>query len=285
MSAIAVLSEPFQQLIRPERSWWETRRHVRKQDTIARSVPVPGIARAVEVKIVSRQEEWEQAFRLVAHNYQARGYEPYSAKRFRFTPYHVLPKTTTFVAKEGSRVLATLALVQDNNVLGLPIETICPSEINALRHEGCYLAEVTSLADQDLINREFLPVFTTLLRVSCQYAVEEGVDTWVITVNPRHRKFYEEVMGFVPIGASKSYPAVQNHPAEAFAVTVPLLKINSPAMHKKIFGEWLPQWTLTARPMPADLVRYFAADSCQTDGPTVEKILSLVRQGSSPRRW
>src|SRR4051794_30828706 len=62
------------------------------------SIPVPGIAREIQVKIASEPEEWEQAFELVAANYQERGYEA-SEKPYRFTPYHALPDTTLFVAK------------------------------------------------------------------------------------------------------------------------------------------------------------------------------------------
>jgi hypothetical protein len=37
--------------------------------------------------------------------------------------------------------------------------------------------------------------------------------------------------------------------------------------------------------MPADLVRYFAGNSSQTDLPTVERILERIRRKGSPRQW
>src|SRR4051812_29207987 len=55
------------------------------------SIEVPGITRKIRVKIASCREEFESAFRLLATNYRACGYEQESKGFFRFTPYHVLP--------------------------------------------------------------------------------------------------------------------------------------------------------------------------------------------------
>src|SRR5437867_95972 len=88
-----------------------------------RPIPVPGVDRPIEVKIASEMAEWEQAYRLVADNYRACGYESPNAEPLRFTNYHVLPETTTFVAKHGREVVATLTLVMDNFLLGLPMES------------------------------------------------------------------------------------------------------------------------------------------------------------------
>jgi hypothetical protein len=240
------------------------------------SVAVPGIRRSVRVKLARSKEEYEQIFQLVASKYQASGYEAVTSKLFRFTPYHALPETAVFAAKLQNRVVATLSAVPDNAVLGLPMEAIYPGEINALRQQGRKLVEVTSLADRDLSMREFVPVFVTLMGVMAQFASHQGADTWVITVNPRHRLFYQKVMGFVPIGAQKAYPAVQNHPAEAFAGTIPLLAANAPAMYEQIFREALPESVLAHSSMSVELVRYFAAHSSQTNLAAVEEILERI---------
>src|SRR4029077_3166403 len=57
------------------------------------SIEVPGITRKIRVKIASSREEFAEAFRLLATNYRACGYEQQSTGYFRFTPYHVLPNT------------------------------------------------------------------------------------------------------------------------------------------------------------------------------------------------
>lgn len=251
-----------------------------------RSILVPGLARRIEVKIAATRDEFEQAFRLLARRYQGRGYEEPSPKLFRFTPYHVLPETVTFVAKHGAAVVATLSLVPDTALLGLPLEGIFGPEVALLRREGRRLAEVTSLADQDLGPREFLRVFTALIRLMFQHHVQRGGDSWVITIHPRHARFYRKALGFVPLGPRRSYPSVRDHPAEAYLLDVGLMRANAPAMHREIFGEPLPAAVLTAPGRPGDHAHYFGDRSTQADRRTILDLLHRVeRLGGSTPRW
>jgi hypothetical protein len=252
---------------------------------ISRAVPVPGVERDVQVEVAWRAEDWMQALALVAGTYRERGYEPDGPQRFRFTPHHALPDTAVFVAKDAGEVIATLTLVADNSLLGLPLECIYGPEIDQLRRAGRHLVEVTSLADKGLGVREFVPVFTALMRVMSQYGLLQDADTWVITINPRHRAFYQKVMGFVPLGPWRAYPSVQNHPAEAYLLDPALLKANAPRMHEQFFHEWLPREKLLSARMPNSLLRALARDSSQTDVTTVNRILKYVKRHGGVRRW
>jgi hypothetical protein len=249
-----------------------------------RSIRVPGPARRVEVKVAATRDELEQAFRLLAHKYQARGYEVPGPKPFRFTPYHVLPGTTTFVARHDAAVVATLSLVPDTPILGLPLEGVYGPEVARLRREGRRVGELTCLAGQDLSPVEFLRVFTALLRLALQHHVRHGGDSWVITIHPRHATYYRKVLGFVPLGPRRSYPAVQGHPAEAYFLDAALLRANAPAMHREILGTAVPEAVLTAPGRPGDHARHFADHSTQTDRRTLLDLLQRVeRQGGVPR--
>jgi len=247
------------------------------------AIPVPGIAREVLVKIASEPEEWEQAFQLVATNYQERGYEA-TDKPYRFTPYHALPDTTVFVAKREGRVIATFSLVADNSVLGLPLESLYADEVADLRRQGRRMAEVTSLAMTELGQREFLQVFTTLIKVMKQYHVSRGGDTWVITVNPRHRNFYCKVLGYQPLGPCKPYESVGNAPAEGYLLDRDSMRTNAPSAYERIFGEWLPAPVLASVSLPRPFIRYFWGESHQSDDARLGAILRSVADGS-PRAW
>jgi len=250
-----------------------------------KAVVVPGLVRTVTVKIASELDELEQAFRLVAANYQERGYEAQTGKPFRFTPYHALPNTTVFVAKLDGRVVATFSLVADNVVLGLPMESIYSAEIADLRRQGRRMAEVTSLAFSDLGQREFLQVFTAMIRVMKQYHVAQGGDTWVITVNPRHSNFYTKVLGYRPLGECKPYAAVGDAPAEAYWLDAAAMRVNAPRGYAQIFGEDLPPEVLTAPPLPRPFIRYFGTESSQTDESRTDAILRTVAAVGGPRAW
>jgi hypothetical protein len=237
---------------------------------------VPGLARELQVKIASEPDEFEQAFALLAENYRARGYEPQGDKPFRFTPYHVLPETVTLVALDGDCVCATLTLVPDSEILGLPMESIYGAEVARLRAAGLRPAEAISLADTDLSIREFVQVFKALIKLAMQYHASRGGDSWIVTVNPRHSGFYQKVLGFIPLGPTRSYPAVQNHPAEAYLLTAQSMATSAPQMYQEVFGDLLPEPVLTAGRWCEERVRYLGARSSQLDPETLDNLLSAI---------
>jgi hypothetical protein len=253
--------------------------------SLNRSIMVAGTGRTLEVRIASERADLESAYQMLAANYQARGYEAPSTKLLRYTPYHVLPDTITIVAKHGDRVVATLSVVPDTSLLGLPMECAYGSEIADLRSRGCKLGEATSLADRDLSTREFIQVFKTFIKLGIQYHARLGGNSWVITVNPRHSNFYRKVIGFEPLGPRRTYPMVQDHPAEAFVGDVEKMKANAPEMHRFVFGEPLPDPILEAPPWSAEQVAYFGGHSTQTDRRTIRDIGLWVQHFGSSPRW
>jgi hypothetical protein len=251
-----------------------------------RSIRVPRLARDIEVKIASNRDEWKEAFQLVANNYQACGYEAPLASKVRFTPFHALPDSVTFVAKHAERVVMTFTLVPDNTLLGLPLESIYKEEVKGLRRQRRRLAEIISLAaDKEVNMREFRQVFVTLIKLSFNYHVSRGGDTWVITINPRHRDFYTKAMGFTELGPPRSYSAVLDHPAEAYYLDVELLKTHGPKMYQDIFGAPPPGEALVATPMLPHLVRFLSAQSSADSAQKIHDTFNFDRYFTNPRRW
>lgn len=279
---IPALPERHTAVLADRAVWLRSRRNF---GPLQRSVAVPGIQRSIRVQIAACRSDWEQAFHLVAGNYQTRGYEPGDACDFRFTSYHALPDNVVLVAKEHGRVVATLSLFMDNTLLGLPLESMYGPEIRELRRAGRRVGEIGCLADKGLGQREFIAVFLALVKLACQHHLHHQGDTVVITVNPRHRAFYTRMFGFEPLGARRACPAVGNHPAEAFVLDVPRLRRHAAALHDKIFGDPLPEQALATPCLPPDLVRYFGSHSSRTDIRRVEEILKYVADWGSPRRW
>ena len=250
-----------------------------------RSVPVAGVNRPIGVEIAASRHDWEEAFHLVAGNYQQRRYETGGTCDFRFTSYHALPNTMVTIAKEHGRVLATMSVFVDNTVLGLPMDDLYASELRPLRAAGRRLCEAGCLASRDLSLREFIAVFEALIRLVWQHHAAEGGDTAVITCNPRHRNYYTRVLGCEPMGGLRSYAAVENHPAEAFVLHIDRLRQYSPVMYQKIFGQPLAPAVLAPPRMPPELVRYFAHHSARADVRLVEDVLRHVEKRGSSRQW
>jgi hypothetical protein len=240
------------------------------------SVRVPRIGREIQVKIATERHEFKQAFEILAANYRARGYEAPGEKPYRFTAYHALPGTITVVAVEGDRVVATFSLVPDNSLLGFPMESIYGPEIERLRRDGYRPAEVISLADQGLSAREFVQVLKTMMKLGIHHGLRHGVDSWIISVNPRHSGFYRKVLGFQMLGAQRSYPTVQNHPAEAHLLTVDSLESHAPQIYREVFEEAIPDSALAGHRWSKDHVRYFGTRSSQIDEPALEGLIDSV---------
>jgi len=251
---------------------------------IPASLPVSGIARDIWVQIASTPTEWREAFQLVADQYQTRGYDAIGFD-YRFTSYHALPDTVVFVAKAEGQVVATFTLVPDNTLLGLPLESLYAAEVRALRQHGRRLGEVTNLASTGLSLREFAATFHALIRLMKQYHLRNGGDSWAIAVNPRHRDYYEKVLGYTALGPRRAYASVQGHPAEAYYLDVPLMRARAPRVYRKMFGQPLPPAVLAAPSTPPEWVRHFAGHSSQTDPRLVEEILQYIEACGSPRRW
>ena len=252
-----------------------------------RSLPVPGIARDIQVKIASERSEWREAFELVSSNYQARGYEEPFASKMRFTPYHALPDVITLVAKLGGRVLATMSMVPDNTLLGLPLESIYGDEIKSLRRNRRRMAELTSLAVAKELNlREFRHVFDTIIKLATQYHMSQGGDTWVITVNPRHRDFYTKSMAFTPLGPPRTYSSVQNHPAEGYWTDIERLKAMATEKYVRLFfQEPIPGDAMVAPRMLSHLIRYLGDQSTPAARQTIREVFDCDEFFASPRRW
>jgi len=66
-------------------------------------------------RVARTREEIEGVLSLVYKEYQRKGYIPKGYKsKLRISIYNALPLTTTFVAKEGSKVLAGVTLIPDS---------------------------------------------------------------------------------------------------------------------------------------------------------------------------
>jgi hypothetical protein len=169
-------------------------------------------------KLAKSKSELEQAFRLVAHCYLERGYITASEAKLRIKLQHSLPTAAIFVGKLGDRVVATSSVFPDS-ALGLPADSIFQAELDALRSQGRCIAELGALASN--LEAETSPLNVPLhilqaIRLTYLYGQDHlKADDLIITVNPKHRFFYEKVLCFEIISETKFYPEVNQAPAIA----------------------------------------------------------------------
>lgn len=112
------------------------------------------------------------------------------------------PHRITLTATDGGEVVGTLTIGVDAG-RGLMADHMYQDELDGLRRDGARLCEVTRLAfDHDVQSRHAL---AGVFHLAFIYAREmhECTDA-VIEVNPRHRRFYERMLGFRQLGELKT---------------------------------------------------------------------------------
>ena len=139
---------------------------------------------------------------LVRKMYEWRGYEvgaPQGA-----------PDRVTLMAGDDGGVLATITVGFDG-IDGLQVEHLYPDEVERLRAGGGRICEFTRLAvDRELQSKELLAMMFHIAYMVA-HRLHRCTDL-LVEVNPRHVRFYERMLGFVPLGATRTCARV-NAPA------------------------------------------------------------------------
>ncbi|HET8576386.1 MAG TPA: hypothetical protein VFO18_04760 [Methylomirabilota bacterium] len=160
-------------------------------------------------------DTFDQAFRLVHDRYVEQGYMQRHPSGRRLSLFHALPSSSVFVVKDGSRVAATLTLIEDAT-LGLPMDDLYRDELNLSRAQGRRLAEVSALALDPRYRAHGVSIVMRMMRLTYAFAaVIARLDDICIAVNPRHVDFYRNALNFHAFGALKRYKTVNDAPAVA----------------------------------------------------------------------
>ncbi len=208
--------------------------------------------------IVFTKAEREASFKLVYSAYLKRGIGTVNRYKMRVTPYHLLGTTEVFYAELDGEVVLTMTLVRDGK-LGLPMESVYAKEVGILRNNGCNLAEVSCLADQQgLMGKYFLPVFIGLNRLLAQYASKHGVGVLVAAIHPHHAPFYERVLGFEKFGPHRTYPNVANRSAVAIMIDFNFVRLYCPRCYGLFFDKPIPEKWLQSTPISEEQKKHFA---------------------------
>lgn len=192
----------------------------------------------LEYGLARTTDERLGAFRLIHQAYVRAGLGQETPLGLRVTKYQIEPTSQVFVGMLGSDVVSTVSLIGDGP-LGLPMESMFAPEVAELREQGEKLSEVSCLADRRQDVRRFLPAFQEMTRLMAQFARYEGIGNLLITVNPRHVKFYTHYLGFQPISRRiTDCPHVQNRPAVALRLEFARIDREKPVCWDQYFGNW-----------------------------------------------
>jgi hypothetical protein len=125
-------------------------------------------------------------------------------------PTQQLPTRITLLASDAGVTIGTITIGFDSPA-GLNADDPFMSETTVLRAEGRNLCEFTKLAIDSVVRSK--RVLASLFHVAYIYAHRMMLfDDLLIEVNPRHRRYYERMLGFEVRGPQRTNPRV-NAPA------------------------------------------------------------------------
>lgn len=167
-----------------------------------------------EWSIVEAEERLQRtrAWRLAYDVFHKVGYESHRAAKVRVLLQDALPEARTFAIEADpirDAPLATLSLIPDSP-LRLPIDSECPEEVAALRTEGRKVCEVAKLAAEaaNICPSAKRALVFYLFRRAWREALQLGATDLLISVVPRHARFYQHVLLFEPLGGPRPYRTV-----------------------------------------------------------------------------
>jgi len=156
--------------------------------------------RQLDVRLAHGDAERALACDLINQMYDWRGYGN----------CHKIPASdrhSTFLAALDEEVVGTVTLAVDSKA-GLAADGIFREEINSFRRiPGASVCELTKLAfHTEMPSRKLM---ASLFHIVFLYGKRRHRCTDLfIEVNPRHRRFYQAMLGFAPIGPLKTNPSV-----------------------------------------------------------------------------
>lgn len=180
-----------------------------------------------EIRIADTNDLRKQAYHLIYQIYFEKGFIVYHPSKLYFTEYDNDIQTTTIVVILKNRVVGALTLNLSSSGK-MPAEELYFDEIKTFKRCGRSIAEIVSLGVDKNMRGMATGVLTKLFDFSCLVSrYIKTIDDFVITVNPRHTKFYKKKLLFIEIGGLKSCEKVLGAPAK-------LLKLNLTIVQQEI---------------------------------------------------
>lgn len=148
---------------------------------------------------VHQAAEMTEASTLLARRYTWRGY---SVQPLESGPIGCV----TLSATTDQMTVATITANPDA-LDGLYVEHLYPEVVQSIRDSGGKLCEFTRFAVDESVRSQSL--LGAIFHVACLYVMEvQGCTDALIEVNPRHVRFYEQMLGFTRAAEERMDPAV-----------------------------------------------------------------------------
>jgi hypothetical protein len=174
----------------PSQDSTPTRLYGRRKDDASLIRQVQIAERQFAIRLADTEHARNSASLLINKLYTARGYKPVMLADD--------PNTLTLSAWNGDQIFGTCTLGLDSPA-GLLADHLFRDQIDVRRKAGARVCEITRLAfDPEARSKHALAGVFHTLYIYARYM--HGCTDMFIEVNPRHRSFYENQLGFKMVG-------------------------------------------------------------------------------------
>ncbi|MFP5391106.1 MAG: GNAT family N-acetyltransferase [Gammaproteobacteria bacterium] len=178
--------------------------------------------RVFGIRLADTERGRSEASLLISRMYATRGYQVTS-------PLVYGPNRITLTAACDGVTMGTVTLGIDSP-MGILADEIFKGEIDTFRTRGGRVCEITKFAvDPQMRSKHALAALFHTLFIYARYLY--GCTDMFIEVNPRHRRFYENMLGFRQLGELRENPRVH---APAYLLR---LCLNEAAKHIELHGD------------------------------------------------
>lgn len=164
-------------------------------------------------------EDYLSAFNLVYKVFVKTGFTSPSKTPFRLAPQHCNPNSRIFIGKhkdgDGEKIIYSISLFPDSDN-GLPMDMVFKTELDLLRSKGRFIVEAGHLAADPAYKMDTMNIPMLGNKILHHYASKHlNADDIVITIHPKYRWVYEDLLLFEKIGEISEYSYANNNPALA----------------------------------------------------------------------
>ena len=145
-----------------------------------------------KLRFAQRDETFNNASMLVQKRYAWRGFPKAQLKKY--------PNRITILSFHQEKIVGTVTVGYDSEE-GMLADEIYKPEIDALRAQGRRVGELSKLAiDENIGSKQLL---ASLIHIAYLYGVIHECTDAIIEIVPRHKVFYEKMLGFKQIGEER----------------------------------------------------------------------------------
>jgi len=145
-----------------------------------------------KLRFAQQDEVFNHASMLVQKRYAWRGFPKAHLKKY--------PNRITILSFHQEKIVGTVTVGYDSPE-GMLAEEIYKPEIDALRAQGRRVGELSKLAiDENIGSKQLL---ASLIHIAYLYGVIHECTDAIIEIVPRHKTFYEKMLGFKQIGEER----------------------------------------------------------------------------------